>query len=106
MVRVIIERRCQRYGEIELLRLLTELRVKTINQPGYVSGETLSSVTDPLHWVVISTWLDIDVWKAWETSPDRLEITDKIKPLLATPEKVSVFTFVRQGGAESAHKID
>jgi quinol monooxygenase YgiN len=106
MVRIIIERRCQPHREIELLSLLIQLRIKTMNQHGYVSGETLRSVDDPPLWAVISTWLDADLWKVWETSPERQEITSKIKPLLLGPERVSVFRFVRQSGAESAHTID
>ena len=106
MVRIIIERRCQPHREIELLSLLIQLRIKTMNQRGYVSGETLRSVDDPSLWVVISTWLDADLWQVWETSPDRQQFTSKIEPLLTGPEKVSVFTFVRQAGAESAHTID
>jgi len=106
MVRVIIERRCQPHREIELLSLLIQLRIKTMNQPGYVSGETLRSADDQPLWAVISTWIDADQWKVWETSPERQEITGKIKPLLIGPERVSVYRFVRQTGAESAHTID
>jgi len=106
MVRIIIERRCKPNNEIKLQNLLTELRTKVMHQRGYVSGETLRSVDDPSLWVVISTWLDADLWQVWETSPDRQQFTSKIEPLLTGPEKVSVFTFVRQAGAESAHTID
>lgn len=77
-----------------------------MKQPGYISGETLHSVDDPTLWLVISTWLDLDMWKAWEASKERRQAMKKMEPLLIVPEKVSVFSFLRRGGSASAHKID
>ena len=106
MVRVIIERHCQLDKGAELESLLVELRTKSMQQHGYVSGETLRSLDNPSLWLVISTWFDADLWKAWETMPERREIMRKIDPLLIAPEKVSIFGFSRRGGAKSAHTID
>ncbi|MBM4463598.1 MAG: antibiotic biosynthesis monooxygenase [Chloroflexi bacterium] len=94
MIKVIIERRCQPDKAAELESVLVELRTKAVQQRGYVSGETLRSIDNPSHWLVISTWLDIDLWKAWETSPERQEIAHRLEPLLAAPEKASIFSFV------------
>lgn len=106
MVRVIIERHCQPGKQAEMESLLVELRTKAMRQRGYISGETLQSVDDPLLWLVISTWTDADRWRMWETMPERRETLSKIEPVLAAPEKVSIFSFARRGGAESAHTID
>ena len=106
MVRVIIERHCQPGKQAEMESLLVELRTKAMRQRGYISGETLQSVDDPLLWLVISTWTNADLWRMWETMPERRETLSKIEPLLAAPEKVSIFSFARRGGAESAHTID
>jgi quinol monooxygenase YgiN len=106
MVRVIIERYCRRGEEAELEKLLLELRIRAMQQPGYVSSETLKLLGDPSLWVVISTWMGADLWEAWEADPERRKISSKIEPLLVAPEKVSIFGFVRRGGAESAHTID
>ena len=106
MVRVIIERHCRPGKEAELESLLVELRTKSVRQRGYVSGETLRSIDDPSLWLVISTWVDTDLWKVWETMPERQEFERKIEPLLIAPAKVSIFSFVGRGGAESAHTID
>jgi len=106
MVRVIIERHCQPGKQAEMESLLVELRTKAMRQRGYISGETLQSVDDPLLWLVISTWTDADLWRMWETMPERRETLSKIEPVLAAPEKVSIFSFARRGGAESAHTID
>lgn len=108
MVRVIIERHCRQGKDvaIDIERFLVDLRIKAIHQHGYISGETLRSVDDPLHWLVISTWVNVDHWKAWEAMPERRQIISKMEPLLTAPEKVSVFSFSRRGGARSAHTID
>lgn len=95
MVRVIIERRCQPNKEPELETLLVELRSKVVRLRGYVSGETLRSVDDPSLWLVISTWLDAELWKAWENSPERQEVVTKIERLLVAPTKTSVFSFAK-----------
>ncbi len=74
--------------------LLVELRTKAVQQRGHVSSETLRSVDDTSLWLVLSTWLDVDLWRVWEASPERQEITNKIEPLLVAPEKASSFSFI------------
>ncbi len=86
--------------------LLVKLRSEAMQQQGYVSGETLKSIDDPSIWLVMSTWVNADLWKAWETTGQRREVVSKIEPLLVAPEKVSIFSFTRRGGAKSAHTID
>ena len=94
MVKIVIERHCKPDAVAELESLLIELRSEAIQQRGYVSGETLRSVDDPSLWLVLSTWLDIGLWKAWEASPERQATARRMEPLLAAPEKVSSFTFI------------
>jgi len=106
MVRVIIERHCKPKKEMELEKLLISLRAKAMHQHGYISGETLRSMDDPLYWITISTWTDADLWKVWETSHERQEIASKIEPLIVRPEEVSIFTFARRAELEYAHTID
>ena len=97
MIRAIIERRFRLDKKAEMERLLVELRLKAMHQPGYVSGETLSSIDDPSVCIIISTWTDEDSWKGWMASLERQQATNKIEPLLVSPEKVSVFHLVKQG---------
>ena len=106
VIRIVIERHCQPDKAAEMEKLLVDLRTKAMRQRGYVSGETLRSMDDPSQWLVISTWLDADLWKAWETSPERQDIVRQIDPLLTASEKASVFGFMRRGGADSAHTIE
>ncbi len=94
MVRIIIERHCHPGKEAELENLLVELRSQAIAQRGYVSGETLRSIDDPSSWLVLSTWLDVDLWRMWESSQQREDIDRRAQPLLTGPPKTSVYTFV------------
>lgn len=106
MIRVIIERRCKPNKDKEMENLLIEFRGTATQQRGYVSGETLRAMDDPTLWLVISTWVDADLWKVWETSPERHQLQKKLEPLLTAPDKVTVCSFFRHGGAKSAHTID
>jgi len=105
MVRVMIERRCRADKAAAVEHLLVELRSQAMQQRGYISGETLRSVDDPSLWLVISTWLDANLWKAWERTPERRETSNKIAGLLLAPEKVTIYTFARRGGAKSVHGV-
>ncbi len=94
MVRVIIERRGKPGKERELHGLLVEMRGKVLEQHAHLSSETYRSVEDPLLWVVISSWLDVNYWKTWESSPERQKIASTIEPLLVGPEKIYIFELV------------
>ena len=89
-VRVIIQR-WVRYGrEAELRRALEQMRVEALNQPGYVSGETLRCPSDPSLWVVISTWETMADWQRWAQGPERMEFESRIAHLVETPTQVLV----------------
>lgn len=106
MVRVIIERQFKRHEEVDAVSLLIEMRSKALRAHGYIGGETLHSVEDPSVWVTVSTWADEGSWRAWASSKERQEITDKIAPLIVYPEKVSVFRVVSRGATQSASVVD
>jgi heme-degrading monooxygenase HmoA len=87
-VRVIIQR-WVRYGrEAELRRALEQMRVQALNQPGYVSGETLRCPSDPSLWVVISTWETMADWQRWALGSGRTEFESRIAHLVAAPTQV------------------
>jgi heme-degrading monooxygenase HmoA len=94
MIRVMIERHCQPGKEKQLRDLLLELRSAGMRQPGYISGETLRDADNPSVFMVISTWITLEAWKAWETARQRLLIEEMMNSLLINARKVSVFTDV------------
>jgi len=91
MVRILIERHLKAGKRGELIHLLKELRTSAIHQPGYVSGETLSSLEDASIISVLSTWQSLEDWKTWEESEPRLKLEQQIEPLLIETPKVSIY---------------
>jgi heme-degrading monooxygenase HmoA len=66
----------------ELMPLFQRLRTLAMNQPGYISGETLKRIDSLGEYVVISTWQSIDNWYGWVDSKERSEIQQQIDFLL------------------------
>jgi heme-degrading monooxygenase HmoA len=92
-IKVIIERKSIPGNELELNRLLMELRSRAMKLKGYISGETLRDVDDPNTSIVIATWDSIEDWKTWEDNKDRKEIQAKIDALLRAPARHRVFVY-------------
>ncbi|MDY6912403.1 MAG: antibiotic biosynthesis monooxygenase [Chloroflexota bacterium] len=89
--KVLIERKFRPESLGRLLELSLELRAMATKQPGHICGETLGSADhDNLH-LVISTWRNLDDWKAWEQNPERIRISKQIDDLLIEPTKARVF---------------
>jgi len=93
IVKVFIKRKVSKNIEPEIQSLLAKLRNKAIEQPGYISGETLKSVDIPGETMVISTWLSLDHWNKWFTNPDRIEMQALIDKKVEEPTKYSVFHY-------------
>ena len=91
MVRIIIERHLRAGKQGELIHWLKELRTAAIDQPGYVSGETLASTEDASIISVLSTWRSLGDWKRWEGSEQRIKLEQQIKPLLLEMPKVRIY---------------
>ena len=69
--KIIITRKFVRNKQKEIIALLRELRSGALHQPGYISGETLTSTSDPQTLVVIGTWQDMDSWYKWKENNTR-----------------------------------
>ena len=54
-VKIFIKRKMAESHVLELTSLLKKLRALTLDQPGYISGETLRRVDKPGESMVIST---------------------------------------------------
>ncbi|MBM4287980.1 MAG: antibiotic biosynthesis monooxygenase [Deltaproteobacteria bacterium] len=93
MIKVMMERMIKGRNVGEIARLLRMLRVKAMQQPGYISGETLHAFDDPNHYLVISAWENYEDWQEWFNSPERQAIQDELDAYLEVPTKTRVFTY-------------
>jgi len=89
-VKVLIERRGQNGQERAVLALLRQMRGRCLDEPGYITGETLRDADDPRRLVVISTWFGIMDWRRWSSSNERKELESQLRPLLSEPPTVRV----------------
>lgn len=92
-VKVLITRRFKSGKGHELLGLLNQARSQAMNQPGYITGETLVGRDDPNKLVVIGTWQSDDHWKKWQESSVRKSLENQIAGLLESPTSYEVFSF-------------
>jgi quinol monooxygenase YgiN len=89
-VRVVIERRVLPGQERRALEILRAMRVRCLDEDGYISGETLRDSEDQHNLVVISSWFGLMDWRRWYASDDRKQFEQQLRPLLAAPERVRV----------------
>jgi heme-degrading monooxygenase HmoA len=92
MIRVTIEHHCQPGKEKQLRDMLIELRTMAMQQPGYISGETLRELINPSLFKVISTWSELEDWKKWQGSQERLLIERKMNSITNDGRKLRIFT--------------
>ena len=81
-VKVLIKRSVPDSKAREIIPLFRRMRALAMNQPGYISGETLRNLDDPEEFVVISNWQSSEEWDRWLKSPERQEIQGQIDTLL------------------------
>ncbi|NOX35173.1 MAG: antibiotic biosynthesis monooxygenase [Deltaproteobacteria bacterium] len=79
----IIIRRTLQDKEIaaKLAPLIVELRSRATVQPGYITGQTFSSLDRDGEYLVISTWNRVEDWSIWMNSEQRLAIQNQIEEI-------------------------
>ena len=90
-VKVLIKRRVRAENSKELDLLLRQLRALTLNQKGYISGETFTRLDQEGVSLVISTWQTLGDWRNWWLSDERKVLQEKIDTLLGAPIEFEVF---------------
>jgi heme oxygenase (mycobilin-producing) len=93
MVKVLLERTIKGKDVGNIVRLLRQIRVMAMQQPGYISGETLHSVDDPNHYLVVSTWESLEHWQAWFNNKERKKLQAEIDEYLESPTIMRLFTY-------------
>ncbi|MFI5331127.1 MAG: antibiotic biosynthesis monooxygenase family protein [Desulfobaccales bacterium] len=93
MIKVVLERTIRGKHVKEAVLLMRQMRVLAMQQPGYISGETLHAVDDPNHYLVISAWESLEHWQDWFKHPERQKIQQEVDQLLGTPTIIRAFTY-------------
>jgi heme-degrading monooxygenase HmoA len=90
-VKIIIQRKVESENFAELALLLKKLRALTLEQPGYISGETLNRIDRKNESMVISTWRSVEDWNTWVNNPKRTEIQKQIDTLLGQQTEYAMY---------------
>jgi len=90
-IKILIRRNVAEKNVIELTVLLKKLRSLTLNQAGYISGETLKRIDKSNECLVVSTWRSVDDWNAWINNPQRTTIQSQIDKLLGHETEYAIY---------------
>ena len=80
--KILIKRKFNKGKKREIIALLKELRAMALQQPGYISSETMQRLEDPSQITVVSMWKDIEAWETWKNSESRLANENEVRDLL------------------------
>jgi len=91
-VKIIIQRKVKDENVVELNTLLKKLRSLTLEQSGYISGETLSRIDNTEETMVISSWRSLEDWNSWVNNPKRTAIQSEIDKLLGHETEYAMYS--------------
>ncbi|MCP4339010.1 MAG: antibiotic biosynthesis monooxygenase [Desulfobulbaceae bacterium] len=91
-VKIFIKRKVKAENNAQLAILLKKLRVLTLEQPGYLSGETFTRIDKTGECMVISTWRSVEDWNSWVNDPKRTEIQSVIDELLGQETEYAIYS--------------
>jgi heme-degrading monooxygenase HmoA len=94
-IKVLIKRHIIVGKTNEALELLNTLRSQAMNQPGYISGETLVNHFDARSITVISTWQTIEDWIEWQDSDERAATEARLDKILEEAAKFEIYDLGR-----------
>jgi heme-degrading monooxygenase HmoA len=91
-VKIIIKRQVPDIQSQQLTPFLKKLRNLAMNQPGYITGETLKGIDPPGKTLVISTWESTEAWKHWLANSERVVIQAQIDVLIGEPTAYEIYS--------------
>jgi heme-degrading monooxygenase HmoA len=92
-VKILIKRTVSQARAKEVIPLFRKLRSLAVNQPGYISGETLRRLDKHDEFLVISTWESSDAWKKWIATQERKEVQEKLDSLLGGKTAYEIYHY-------------
>ena len=75
----------------DALSIFKEIRIKAMDQPGYISGESLVNHHDPQNIMIISTWQTYEDWKNWRESGERKAMELRLERFLQKPAEYKIY---------------
>ena len=66
----------------KLASLLVQLRSRATIQPGFITSQTFSKLSNSNEYLIISTWNSIEEWNRWMNSEERMSIQSQVDELL------------------------
>lgn len=81
-VKILIKRKFKQGHMQAASRFVINNRSGAMQQPGYISSETLRSIDDKDTVLVISMWEDMKAWEAWKNSEIRKSNVAELKDYL------------------------
>ena len=90
-VKIFIKRKVTGKENIELSLLLQKMRGLTLNQPGYITGETLKRIDKNDEVMVISTWRSVGDWNNWVNNERRMVVQAEIDALLGSETEYAIY---------------
>ena len=91
-VKIIIKRQVPDIQSQQLTPFLKKLRNLAMNQPGYITGETLKGIDPPGQTLVISTWESTEAWQEWLANNERIAIQAQIDVLIGAPTAYEIYS--------------
>ena len=91
-VKIVIKRQGSGIQSEQLSPFLLKLRNLAMNQPGYITGETLKSIDPPGKTMVVSTWESNEAWQEWLANPERVAIQAQIDVLIGEPTAYEIYS--------------
>ena len=89
--KILIKRKFQAGKKKEIIAVLRELRSRAMDQPGYISGETLATPEDPQLLMVIGSWQSLDSWHNWCQNPTRRALEQILESYQIGPTEYQEF---------------
>lgn len=90
-VKVIVKRSFKEGKTKGVFALLNKFRSVAMEQPGYISGETLINYDNPHEILVIAMWSSMENWLAWKQNGEREANEKKLEPWLERPAEIDVY---------------
>ena len=90
-VKIFIKRHIKEDHMKAAMSLIDRFRLDAMEQPGYISGETLVNHYDPRSVTVVSTWKTVEDWIRWQESNERARNEARLDELLEQSTKYEIY---------------